>query len=81
MMLGPKQGSPLFEPAFVDSTNVQSQDWKGKVQAVTKPFAPTSGEIKVSTSTIAALFSKMALTSERIAMVDMVLLVFSAFHI
>ena len=39
----------------------------------------TSGEIKVSTSTVAALFSKMVLTGQRIAMVDMVLLVFPAF--
>ena len=31
---------------------------------------------KVSTSTVAALFLKMALTGQRIAMVDMVLLVF-----
>ena len=41
----------------------------------------TTGEIKVSTSTVAALFSKMALTGQRIAMVDMVLLVFQHFHI
>ena len=40
-----------------------------------------AGEIKVSTSTVAALFSKMALTGQRIAMVDMVLLVFQHFHI
>ena len=38
-----------------------------------------TGEMKVSTSTVAALFSKMALTGQRIAMVDMVLLVFPAF--
>ena len=38
-----------------------------------------SGEMKVSTSTVAALFSKMALTGQRIAMVDMVFLVFTAF--
>ena len=38
-----------------------------------------SGEIKVSTSTVAALFSKMALTGQRIAMVDMAFLVFTAF--
>ena len=31
-----------------------------------------------STSTVAALFSKMALTGQRIAMVDMVFLVFTA---
>ena len=37
---------------------------------------PNTGEMKVSTSTVAALFSKMALTGQRIAMVDMVLLVF-----
>ena len=37
------------------------------------------GKMKVSTSTVAALFSKMALTGQRIAMVDMVLLVFPAF--
>ena len=35
--------------------------------------------MKVSTSTVAALFSKMALTGQRIAMVDMVLLVFQHF--
>ena len=34
---------------------------------------------KVSTSTVAALFSKKALTGQRITMVGMVLLVFSAF--
>ena len=39
---------------------------------------PGAGEIKVSTSTVAALFSKMALTGQRIAVVDMVLLVFPA---
>ena len=39
------------------------------------------GEIKVSTSTVAALFSKMALTGQRIAMVDMVFLVLQHFHI
>ena len=36
------------------------------------------GEIKASTSTVAALFSKMALTGERIAMVGLVSLVFPA---
>ena len=35
-------------------------------------FEPFSGEIKVSTSTVAVPFSKMALTGQRIAMVDMV---------
>ena len=34
--------------------------------------------MKVSTSTVAALFPKMALIGQRIAMVDMVLLVFPA---
>ena len=52
------------------------------------PFGPVrnhlesdkkTGEIKVSTSTVAALFSKMALTGQIIAMVDMVFLVFTAF--
>ena len=38
-----------------------------------------TGEIKVSTSTVAALFSKMALTGQRTAMVDTVFLVFTAF--
>ena len=38
-------------------------------------------EIKVSTSTVVALFSKMALTSQRIFMVDMVLLVSPIFPI
>ena len=33
---------------------------------------------KLSTSTVAALFSKMALTGQRIAMVDMVFLVLTA---
>ena len=42
---------------------------------------PATGEMKVSTSTVAALFSKMALTGQRIAMVEMVLLVFQHFHI
>ena len=37
------------------------------------------GGIKASTSTVAALFSKTALTGQRIAMVDMVFLVFTAF--
>ena len=36
-------------------------------------------EMKVSTSTVATLFSKMALTRQRIATVDMVLLVLPAF--
>ena len=31
-----------------------------------------AGEMKASTSTVAVLFSKMALTGQRIAMVDMV---------
>ena len=39
-----------------------------------------SGEIKVSTSTVAAFFSKMASTGQRIAIVDMVLLVFRHVH-
>ena len=38
-----------------------------------------AGKTKVSTSTAAALFSKMALTGQRIAMVNVVLLVFPAF--
>ena len=42
-------------------------------------FGSPSGEIKVSTSTVAARFSKMALTGQRIAMVDMDLQVFPAF--
>ena len=37
------------------------------------------GKILVSTSTVAVLFSKMAFTRQRIAMVDMVLQVFPAF--
>ena len=37
--------------------------------------------MKVSTSTVAALFAKMALADQRIAMVDMALLVFQHFHI
>ena len=42
-------------------------------------FFPASGETKLSTSTVAALFSKMALTGQRIAMVDMLFQVFTAF--
>ena len=42
-------------------------------------FESRTGEMKVSTSTVAALFSKMALTGQRIAMVDMVLLYLPAF--
>ena len=40
-----------------------------------------SGEIKVSTSTVAALFSKIALTGQRIAMVDMALLAFTSISV
>ena len=40
-----------------------------------------SGEFKVPTSTVAALFSKMALTGQIIAMVDMALLVFYSIFI
>ena len=45
-----------------------------KAREVLKNF----GETKLSTSTIAALFSKMAEAGQRIAMVDMVVLVFTA---
>ena len=38
-----------------------------------------SGKMKVSTPTVPALFSKMALTGQRTALVDMVLLAFPAF--
>ena len=38
----------------------------------------SSGAIEVSTSTVAALFLKTALTGQRIAMVDMVFLVVTA---
>ena len=41
----------------------------------------STGKTKLLTSTAAPLFSKMALTGQRIAMVDMVLLVFQHFHI
>ena len=44
-------------------------------------FVFLNRENKVSTSTVAALFSKMALTGQRIAMVDMVLLGFSSISI
>ena len=37
-----------------------------------------AGEMKVSTSTVAALFSKIALTGQIMAMVDMVFLAFTA---
>ena len=40
---------------------------------------PKTEKTKVSTSAVAALFLKMALTSQRIAMVDMVFLVFKSF--
>ena len=39
--------------------------------------APPIGERKASTSTVAALFSKLVLTGQKIAMVDIVLLVSS----
>ena len=39
-----------------------------------------AGEIKVSTSTVAALVSKMALTGHRNATADMVLLVFHVYR-
>ena len=42
-------------------------------------FPHLTGEFKVSASTVAALLSKMAMTGQRIAMVDVVLLLFTAF--
>ena len=56
---------------------IPKQFWFGNIVAHVCGDLP--GEIKVSTSTVAALFSKMALTGQRIAMVDMVFLVFTAF--
>ena len=41
--------------------------------------SPSTGEIQVSTSTVANRFSKMTLTGQRIAMVDMVFASFPAF--
>ena len=54
-------------------TRTKVQNW------ISLTLSRKTGEIKVSTSTVAALFSKMALTGQRIAMVDMVFLVFTAF--
>ena len=45
------------------------------------PTLHESGKMRVSTSTVAALFLKMALTDQRIAMVDMLLLVFPSISI
>ena len=53
--------------------------WCSSSTAHLDPLVPMAGETKLSTSTVAALFSKMALTGQRIAMVDMVFLVFAAF--
>ena len=47
-----------------------------RLRSSSEARASDSGEIKISTSTVAALFSKMALTGQRIAIVDMVSLVF-----
>ena len=44
-------------------------------------FGAIFREKQSNTSTVAALFSKMALTAQRIAMVDVVLLVLQHFHI
>ena len=44
-------------------------------------FVTFTGNMKVSTSTVEALFSNIALTGQRIAMVDIVLLVFPASNI
>ena len=48
-------------------------------QRRSRQLSCSTGEMKVSTSTVAALFSKMALTGQKIAMVEMVLLVLPAF--
>ena len=60
---------------MVDSVSVRFKN--ARVEKM--PLNIRTGEIKVSTSTVAARFSKMAFTGQRIAMVDMVLLVFPAF--
>ena len=54
---------------------------KPRKRRITKEAIPKAGEIKVSTFTVAALFSKMAVTGPRIVMVDMVFLVLQHFHI
>ena len=48
---------------------------------VTEISADATEKMKLSASTVAALFSKIASTGQRIAMVDMVLLVFQHFHV
>ena len=44
-------------------------------------YSSGTGEIKVSTSTVEALFSRVALRGQKIAIVDMVFLVFTAISI
>ena len=62
---------------------LQQETFPGLPHPPTRPLAPSpinlAGEIKVSTSTVEALFLKMALTGQRIAIVDMAFLVFTAF--
>ena len=69
-----------------DLSDVERRGCPHKVASPTLDFlchpAPLLQEIKVSTSSVAALFLKVALTGQRIAMVDMVLLVFfQHFHV
>ena len=69
-------------PEHVLSKRSWAQRVLNQASQVDAVFAdPVAGEIKASISTVAVLFSKMALTGRRIAMVDMGLLVFQHFHI
>ena len=54
---------------------------KCNIRVYVPVFSCVAGETKVSTSTAAALFSKMALTGQRIAMVDMVSHFLQHFHV
>ena len=72
----PKCFWALFEPQKVPK-NTQ----KALQGALRAWYKQKQGKTKLSTSTIAGLFSKMALISQRIAMVDMVCWVLNHFHI
>ena len=63
-------------PASVPGKTLQRVPASSSSSVSETPCNP--GETKLSPSTVAALFSKMALTGQRTAMVDMVLLVFPA---
>ena len=76
---------PRFSPPEMWAHRMSS-DLGGGLRQTASPsfglslcFSVCTGKMKVSISTVAALFSRTAMTGQRIAMVDMVVLVLPAF--